>query len=225
MSKKTGPGNYRVEAGQPISEAFSATGWNRAQDAADIVLGVRPGVTAATIGGPRLSYTPVLVRNDGTASIEKGESMRIIGLVIEPEEDSDSVEVVVRGAEPFNNNAVDQPFVVAVEPIAQNAIGRAAIDGVVVAKINVTNSGHTGVLPQSNAPFLKSYESGPATILWKEHGTGSKWALLHLGRVSPVTMQVLTSVGLGNALTFNVANVQLQSIVSTTSTSIAVEGC
>lgn len=31
-------GNYRVEAGQPIGEAFSATGWNRAQDAADIVL-------------------------------------------------------------------------------------------------------------------------------------------------------------------------------------------
>lgn len=39
MSKKDGPGNHRVEKGQPISQAFTALGWNRAQDAADIVLG------------------------------------------------------------------------------------------------------------------------------------------------------------------------------------------
>jgi hypothetical protein len=50
MSKQNGPNNYRVEAGQPISEAFSATGWNRAQDAADIVLGARPGVSLAEAG-------------------------------------------------------------------------------------------------------------------------------------------------------------------------------
>jgi hypothetical protein len=35
----------RVEPGQPIKTAFSASAWNRAQDAADIVLGQRPGAT------------------------------------------------------------------------------------------------------------------------------------------------------------------------------------
>ena len=39
MPKKDGPGNHRVEKGQPLSQAFTALGWNRAQDAADIVLG------------------------------------------------------------------------------------------------------------------------------------------------------------------------------------------
>jgi len=36
----------RIEKGQRLSTAISARAWNRAQDAADIVLGVRPGVTA-----------------------------------------------------------------------------------------------------------------------------------------------------------------------------------
>jgi hypothetical protein len=36
----------RIEKGQRIASAISARAWNRAQDAADVVLGVRPGVTA-----------------------------------------------------------------------------------------------------------------------------------------------------------------------------------
>jgi hypothetical protein len=46
----------RIEKGQRLSTAISARAWNRAQDAADIVLGARPGVgVPATIGdGARL---------------------------------------------------------------------------------------------------------------------------------------------------------------------------
>jgi transcription elongation factor len=36
----------RIEKGQRISSAISARAWNRAQDAADIVLGVTPGIAA-----------------------------------------------------------------------------------------------------------------------------------------------------------------------------------
>jgi hypothetical protein len=36
----------RIEAGQPLASAISARAWNRAQDAADIVLGNRPGFAA-----------------------------------------------------------------------------------------------------------------------------------------------------------------------------------
>jgi len=36
----------RIEKGQRLSTAISARAWNRAQDAADIVLGARPGVEA-----------------------------------------------------------------------------------------------------------------------------------------------------------------------------------
>ena len=39
----------RIEPGQRLSTAISARAWNRAQQAADVVLGVQPG-TASTIG-------------------------------------------------------------------------------------------------------------------------------------------------------------------------------
>ena len=216
----------RVEAGQSLKRAISAQRWNDLCDAADIVHGRRGGVTQADIRGPALSYVPVLVRNDGTANIEKGESLAITGLVIQPTGTVGGVDVIVVGDEPSNNDETDQPFVVAVEPIAQNAIGRAAIDGVVVAKLNVTDSDHAGVIPTNAAPFLKSRESGPATIVWKESGTGNpKWALVHLGRVAPVAIDVLTGASLGDALSFGKATVQFQAVLATGTTTIAVTGC
>lgn len=44
----------RVEKGQSIRSAFSAKAWNRAQDAADIVLGGRPSITAGPVSTVRL---------------------------------------------------------------------------------------------------------------------------------------------------------------------------
>lgn len=41
----------RIEKGQRIASAISARAWNRAQDAADIVLGVRPGVSVPDVVG------------------------------------------------------------------------------------------------------------------------------------------------------------------------------
>jgi hypothetical protein len=43
----------RIEKGQRLGSAISARAWNRAQDAADIVLGVRPGVSVPE------SYQPI----------------------------------------------------------------------------------------------------------------------------------------------------------------------
>lgn len=41
----------RIEPGQRLSRAISARAWNRAQDAADIVLGTRPSATVSPIDG------------------------------------------------------------------------------------------------------------------------------------------------------------------------------
>jgi hypothetical protein len=44
----------RIEKGQRLASAISARAWNRAQDAADIVLGVRPGIIAGSFNVARL---------------------------------------------------------------------------------------------------------------------------------------------------------------------------
>lgn len=67
MSQREGPGNYRVEPGQPISQAFSATGWNRAQDAADIVLKSNGGISAAK-AGPLLDSNMIYAKIDASTN-------------------------------------------------------------------------------------------------------------------------------------------------------------
>ena len=57
----------RVEPGQRISSAFSARAWNRAQDAADVVLGARTGATAAPgTPAPQRIVFPVQVSSGTT---------------------------------------------------------------------------------------------------------------------------------------------------------------
>jgi hypothetical protein len=52
----------RIEKGQRLSTAISARAWNRAQDAADIVLGVRPGFSAESVpGGPARLAIPMKI--------------------------------------------------------------------------------------------------------------------------------------------------------------------
>jgi hypothetical protein len=74
-------------------------------------------------------------------------------------------------------------FVVALEPIAAGKFGRAAIAGVVQAKLNVLDASHGFAVPVAGSTSaFESATSGPAVILWKDSGTGSgKWCLLRIG--------------------------------------------
>lgn len=73
-------------------------------------------------------------------------------------------------------------FVVAIEPIAVNAIGWAVISGLAPVLIDVSNASHGFAdVYDGYSTGLKSGHHGAAQILWKESGTGAKWALVRLG--------------------------------------------
>lgn len=55
----------RIEKGQPLRTAISAKAWNRAQDAADIVLGVQPGIEAGPLSTVRLPCVKAILRDKG----------------------------------------------------------------------------------------------------------------------------------------------------------------
>jgi hypothetical protein len=55
----------RIEPGQKLSSAISARAWNRAQDAADVVLGVRPGAEAGPLITARLPGVRVTLADKG----------------------------------------------------------------------------------------------------------------------------------------------------------------
>lgn len=150
----------RIEPGQPLAGAISARAWNRAQDAADIVLGARPGVT---VGADRNSQKPYLwVYCKPSAAVNRWEILSITGVQVEPtssETDAatisfQDVPIVTAGA----TSATTTAWCVAVEPIASGSIGRAAVAGVVQIRLSDFN------------------KAAGAQLLWKN----SDWALIQI---------------------------------------------
>jgi predicted RecA/RadA family phage recombinase len=168
----------RIRPG-PFRGQISARAWNRAQDAADIVLEQRGNGTGdGPAEGPK-PYTPILAKNATTGSVTRWGVMSVAGVVFTPSGATGSAtrafqdQPVLSGGLPTGGSA----FIVAVEPIGAGKIGRVAVAGVVQTKINVTDAGHGfATAKDGDLTQLSSAASGEAQILWKDSGTGaSKW--------------------------------------------------
>jgi len=78
-------------------------------------------------------------------------------------------------------------FAVATEAIANGKIGRAVLQGITVAQITVTHADNDRVdIDPAGGSQLVSAFYGAGEILYKEAGTGTKWAIIRVGSfVSP----------------------------------------
>ena len=179
--------NGRIEKGMKIGGAISARAWNRAQEAADIVLGEQGGRDASGVQGPSPLNHQIYVRNDAGSAVGYWGVLAITGVVAPPTGSTGSsvaqfqTEPAVVGVLP--TTGATGAYVVALEPIAAGKFGRAAIAGVVQGKLNVIDAAHGFAVPvPGSATAFESATAGPATILWKEPGTGSgKWCLVRIG--------------------------------------------
>lgn len=175
----------RVEPGQKIASAFSARAWNRAQDAADLVLDERGRFGAGPQAGRELAPNVVLIRNGSGQDIPWLGVLGISGVAINPsggeldgtDEAADIARRFARG--PVLSGATPQvashadAFVVAMEPIAAGAIGRAAIGGMFACKVNVTDVTHRfAVVKNNDVTQLQSARCGPLQLVWKDGSIG-----------------------------------------------------
>ena len=190
----------RIEPGQPLRGAISARAWNRAQDAADIVLGAYAGTEGGVPGSPVL--TPYTWCYGGLFSglggfIPAYYPVAITGMQIVPTSDiNDSattsfrtMPVLTLGKVQSNyEGAQTEPTTlswgVSVEPIVGGGVHKVAVAGVVPCRIDIINDKHTCVQPFSTGSrnVLRSAMIGGGQIVWKESGTGQdKWALIRIG--------------------------------------------
>jgi hypothetical protein len=171
----------RVTPG-PIKGQLSARALNRAQEAANIVLGQRPNGTAdGPSAGPQ-AYTPILAKNNTTGTVRRWGVLSVAGVVFTPSGATGNAtqqfqdQPVLSGGLPTGGSS----FVVAVEPIAAGKIGRVAVAGVVQAKVDIVSHSHTHVKAKDgDLTQLITSGNGDAEILWMEPGTGTgKWAVI-----------------------------------------------
>lgn len=188
----------RIEPGQPLRGAISARAWNRAQDAADLVLGANPGTTGATGSQVLTPYTWVYCQPSVT--VARWGVLAITGVAITPTASPGGATAsfeempVLTGATP---SATTTAWCVAVEPIESGKIGRVAVGGVVQCKVEVDKADDKFV--GCSGSGLKTGVKGEGLILYKESGTGSgKWALVRLGATATTEIDVITGVTLGS---------------------------
>lgn len=226
MARKDG----RVEPGQPLSSAISARAWNRAQDAADVVLGQRPGFAAGGVQGPSAPYTSVLCRNDSGSDVVRWGVLAIGGVAITPSgptgpaTSSYQEQPVIVGTTPAGTT---QALCVAVEPIKSAGVGRVAVHGVVQVKLEVTNASHNFAKCKASTAELVSEWGGPAQVLWKETGTGAgKWALVRIGSGLPTGVDVVTNVTMdATGVRFERQRVWAIATTGVTGVVLAATGC
>lgn len=177
----------RIQPGQKLTSAVSARAWNRAQDAADIILGNREQFGAGPPQSSAAPYVYVLGRNSTDALVPRWGVVGITGLELtvagtDAAGTSQFQEMpVVTAGSPGGNHP--ERWGISLEPIPSSAIGRIAVAGVVQAKTRIvsTNDRFVRVL-SGNTSSLVTGNTGEGLILWMEEETGDdKWALIRLG--------------------------------------------
>lgn len=153
----------RIEAGQPLRGAISARAWNRALDAADMVLGAGTGFAAGVGPAGNKPYTSVLCQSSVT--VARWGILAITGLAITPTSSASAAETksfeeqpIVTGGTP---SATTTAWCVAVEPIQAGKIGLVAVGGVVQIKAaDIAKAAGSQVLYKNDNWALIRLQSG-----------------------------------------------------------------
>lgn len=176
----------RIEPGQKLSTAISARAWNRAQEAADRVLGAGAGATEGGAFQKDKASNVVLVKNLSVQDVPLGGVLTIsspgVGNLPTNAEFGGTSEAAKSLRAMFDQPhfagilpTLDGPFAIAVEPIAAGKIGKMAIGGCVYFRVRMVNRLHRYASPISgNWTQLKSSGCGPVRILWEEGVTDNR---------------------------------------------------
>jgi hypothetical protein len=133
------------------------------------------------------------IRNSGIILMKNGsgsdrERFNVLGIkepIINLSDNADAFKnrVALTGITPNKDDHTGK-FAVLLSPMKTDALGLAMVLGVCPVKITVDNAEHTHAdINDGDAATLKSGFYGAAQILWKEDGTGEKWAVVRINAV------------------------------------------
>jgi hypothetical protein len=192
----------RVEPGQSLKSAFSARAWNRAQDAADIVLGERTRFGAEAAAYKSAPYTWVYGRT--TSAVSRWAVVAITGVAVTPTSTDtaaatvqfQSMPIVTLGTPSGSSKACG----VAIEPIAANGIGKVAVAGAVQVKRADLHTLMDKTVLWEDTNWALVVLQGASIRLGTIDGTWTK------GQTATVTMQSGDGAAVSPTVTFTATN-------------------
>jgi hypothetical protein len=162
--------------------SISATAFNALMDVAQREYG---GAGSAGAGGAQVAGDHVVCRvlNNSGAAVDRFAVLGVDDAAITYADNPNAFKSVpiISGVTPTVPDFVGY-FIITLEPIRDGKIGRCLLAGLVPVQIAVANAGDEWAdVKDDDATQLQSGSAGAAQILWKESGTGTKWAWVRLG--------------------------------------------
>ena len=152
-----------------------------------------PGARATAIAA---QTGVIVVRNDSGADCERFDILGIDCPLILPTDDEDrfTEQVALSGVLPVEADHGGRVIILQ-EPIAAGECGKGMILGTTPVTLTVTSeSDMTAGIIDNDVTMLRS--GGPLRILWKEEGTGEKWAIVQFSS-GQAANQIATGIILG----------------------------
>lgn len=172
----------KVSVGEPLM--IPAAAWNAALDAAEAYRALRDGSNT-----PHTSYDPLtlLIKNSSGSDLDRFSVVSVQGTSSVPMVNAtDNLEEFQRkpNLEAVTPSGSTGAIGILMEPIANGLLGHALIAGITPCKVNVTDSSHwyADATSGSSTYLTSAASGGRAVVLWKESGTGTKWAYVLLDR-------------------------------------------
>lgn len=125
--------------------------------------------------------TIVSVKNESGGDVDRFEIMRIDDVIFDPSTSLASFQNHPSFIGITPDGTHDASFVIAIEPIKDDATGKCMISGICPVRVSVSSETHEFAYMDTTIGWLNSTSTDGARILWKEAGTGSKWAIVRLG--------------------------------------------
>lgn len=170
-------GPREIQRGQTLS-GIPADSWNAFVDAARKI-NAGGGRGNGQASSDRGSTVFVLVRNYSNTPVQAGGVIALGEIISSP---TARPEVVFEGLRFDGFSPQDEPrprfYAVALEPIGDTNLGWCVIPGATWAKVNITNEDHRFAEPGATTSYLESKLFRGLPIVWKETGTGEKWAIV-----------------------------------------------
>ena len=175
--------NESLKKVKPDKLRIPAQAYNLFVDAALDFRSRQHDVETPPTGGRRASDT-IKIKNNSGIDVGRFQVLGIDGVVFSPQEALQAFqhEIVLSGSVPVTASHAGGRMVICASPIPNGTIGTGWGSGICPVQVSVTEeSHHYAEIADSQTAYLASAESGPCLILWKETGTGLKWALIRFG--------------------------------------------
>lgn len=196
----------RIEKGQRLGSAISARAWNRAQDAADVVLGATPGLIGAGSSGIDYPLARLRIENSLGRNLSRFECVYVSWIFgatpphTDPEQDHKDTRnflsnpvfrVVTSFGNSYGSNGLGAGKLgCCIEPINNSSVGLVAVSGIVPVKVKLSEE--TWKSSQMAMPVaIQGGGGSPRIELWQNpvcgfkivyipRDTGTQWCLVDL---------------------------------------------